>query len=131
MITGFLLLVCRMIEALGMEVSRTKSVCTACDSELGKGSAAALGEFGISYVYRAKSLGVGLGGGTRRNTTVQAKRQKALAARIASFRKLRMLQVDTAKLLRTGGNAGISYDAAITGVPPSTLLQHRRTCATI
>ena len=35
MLTGFLLLVCRMIEALGVEVSRTKSVCTACDGSRG------------------------------------------------------------------------------------------------
>ena len=42
-----------------------------------------------------------------------------------------MLQVDTAKLLKTGGNSGITFDAATTGVPPSTLLQFRRICATI
>ena len=131
MLVGFMLMVCRMIEELGMEVSRDKSVCTACDSELGRGIAVALSDFGITYVQRAKSLGAGLGGGVRRNTTVQAKRRRALADRISSFRRLRMLQVDTAKLLRTGGNGGVTYDAAITGVPPSTLLQFRRTCATI
>ena len=114
-----------------MMVSGTKSACTACDGELGREIAAALADFGITYVPKAKSLGVGLGGGARRNTTVQSKRHRALAARVASFRRLRKLQIDTAKLLRTGGTAGITYDAAVTGVPPSTLLQFRRTCATI
>ena len=116
MLVGFLLLVCRMIEELGMGVSKTKSVCTACDARLGKDIAAALVEFGVTHVDRAKSLGAGLGGGTRLNSVVQTERHKAMANRVASLRKLRMLQIDTAKLLRTGGNAGINYGAAIIGV---------------
>ena len=54
MIVGFLRFVCRMIEEMTMEVSRTKSVCTACDPRLGRAIAADLVEFGISYVHRAK-----------------------------------------------------------------------------
>jgi len=118
MLVGFLRLVCRMIEEMGMEVSRTKSVCTASDPKLGRGIAAELTEYGITYVDRAKSLGAGLGGGTRRNAIVQRKRLTALQARIASFRKLRAMAIDTAKLLRAGGNSGLNYNAAITGVPP-------------
>ena len=131
MLVGYLRLVCRMIEEMGMEVSRTKSVCTASYPKLGRGIAAELTEYGITYVDRAKSLGAGLGGGTRRNTIVQRKRLTALQARIASFRKLRAMAIDTAKLLRTGGNSGLNYDAAITGVPPTTLHQQRITCAII
>ncbi len=103
---------------MGMGVSRTKSGCTACDPKLGRTIAADLVDFGITYVHRAKSLGAGVGGGVRRNAIVQKKRLTALQARVASFRKLRAMAIDTAKLLRTGGNSGLNYDAAITGVSP-------------
>ena len=68
MLVGFLRFGCRMIEDMTMQVSRTKSVCAACDPQLGRAIAANLVEFGISYVHRAKSLGAGFAGGTRRNS---------------------------------------------------------------
>ena len=55
-----------------------------------------------------------LAAGVCRSTQVQFKRMQALRLRVGWFRKLRAMQVDTAKLLRTGGNIAINYDAAIT-----------------
>ena len=50
---------------------------------------------------------------------------------VRRFRQLRAMRIGTARLLRTGGNAAINYDAAITGVPPTTLSRQRRTAAAI
>ena len=46
-----------------MEVSRTKSVCTAARPEDGRELQSLLTEFGIKYDSLVKSLGTGLGAG--------------------------------------------------------------------
>ena len=76
-----------------------------------------------------KSLGVGLGAGTRRNSKVIKQRLKAFLKRLPRFQRLRMAGVGTARLLRTGGIAAITYGQAIAGVQPSMLLQQRRAAA--
>ena len=46
-IASFTNAACKAIEADGMEVSRTKSVCTASDTKLGRNIADELADFGI------------------------------------------------------------------------------------
>ena len=50
-----------------MEVSRTKSVCTASSDTVGKEVAAELSMYGIKYASKVMSLGAALGAGVAAN----------------------------------------------------------------
>ena len=73
-IVKFTKVVCDEIESKGMEISRTKSVCTASCNKLGKDIAEELSVFGIKYKKKVISLGAALGAGTRRNASNLIKR---------------------------------------------------------
>ena len=94
----------RMLKDL-LEVSKTKSMCTASSHAVGAALSRALTRHAIRFAYRVKSLGVGLGAGTRRNSKVIKQRLKAFVMRLPRFQRLRMAGVGTARLLRTGGIA--------------------------
>ena len=92
---------------------------------------AQLTEVGIEYHRAVKSLGAGLGGGKRRNTTVQRKRLREFKKRRTRFQRLRRSGVNMARLLRIGGNAAMTYGGAITGVSNTTLRQQRQASAVV
>ena len=75
-LVGFTMHVRGRISNAGMEVSAAKSVCTAFSAHLCNDIAQLLGEFNISFMPMAKSFGVGLGAGARRNASVINKRLK-------------------------------------------------------
>ncbi len=125
----FVLCVCDgMTDAL-LEVSQRKSVCTASSDALGDLLANGLRRYAVQYARRVKSLGVGLGAGIRRNAQVVSRRLRAFRQRVPRFRRLRAVGVSTARLLRTGGIAAMTYGQAVMGVATSTLLQQRRCAA--
>ncbi len=96
----FVLYVCdRMTDDL-LEVSKAKSVCTASSEELGHTLERDLRRYGIRFMRRVKSLGVGLGAGVRRNAVVGAARLRAFRKRLPRFRRLRAAGISTARLLR-------------------------------
>jgi len=121
--------ICRDIEKDGMEISRSKSICTASADEVGRGVAAALSEFGIKFSRTVVSLGAALGAGTRRNAMNLNGRLKKFRKRIIRSRKLRSAKVDTARLLRTGATKALTYGQAVMGVSNSMLLAQRRAAA--
>ena len=65
-----------------MELSKTKSVCTASTEALGRRLEELLKDLCVTFENTVKSLGVGLGAGVRRNTKVIAASIQSLAARI-------------------------------------------------
>ena len=75
-------------------------------------------------------MGAPLGAGTRRNCRVALKRTADFRLRMPRFRKLRRLGIHTAKLMRTGGVAALTYGQGVVGVSPSTLRNQRRMVAT-
>ena len=127
-VVGFGAIVCALLSICDMEISKTKSVCTASCNGLGKDIAKGLSRFGIKYEPTVKSLGVGLGAGTRRNSNVQRARLKAFKARLGGFRRLRRARHSTARVLRTGGTAGMTF-GQVMGVAPGMLEQQRRATA--
>ena len=112
-----------------MEISTTKSVCTASSPSLTHRIAVKLDEFSIKPVVRTKSLGVGMAAGNRRNASVINKRLKDYKKRLARFRMLKQAGVDTNRLNRTGGTAALVWGQEALGVPPTTLQQQRRAVA--
>ena len=114
---------------LRLEVSPTKNMCLASTAELGRALAEAWVSVHATFVTRARSLGAGLGAGTRRNVTVLEKRFNGFRQWISRFRMLKRSGVDIARLIRTGGAAALTYDEAITGVAPNLLLRQRRAVA--
>ena len=112
-----------------MEASKTKSGCTASSHTIGVQIARQLKECGIKYNSRVTSLGTGLGAGTRRNMKQVAKRLRAFRARRARFRMLRRNRIKTDRLLRTGGNAAMTFGQRALGVSDSVRLQQRRASA--
>ena len=128
-IVRFTMMVCEAIEEDGMEISRTKSACTASCNKLGKNIVELLNKFGIKYRMRVISLGAALAAGTRRNASNLAGRMRQFRKRIVRFRKLRRAKVDTSRLMRTGAVKSITYGQAVTGVSNSTLLAQRRAVA--
>ncbi len=123
------LAICDRMTEDRLEVSAKKSVCTASTKRLGTALSEKLARFAIRFEARVKSLGVGLGAGTRRNAQVASSRLRSFRARVGRFRRLRRAGVDTARLLRTGGNAAMTYGQAIMGVSNTLLRAQRRAAA--
>ena len=120
---------CGQIADAKMIVSDTKTFCTASSAKLGRSIAERLKNFGVQYKARVVSLGAGLGAGKRRAALMLNKRLKGFKARLPRFRKLAGMRVSTARILRTGGIAAMTYGQAVTGVPNTTLLHQRRAAA--
>ncbi len=120
--------ICDRLVGDGLEISSTKSVCSASKDSIGRELAAALSRYGFRFKRRVKSLGTGLAAGVRRNTAVAMSRLRAFKMRRYRFRRLRQAGVDTGRLLRTGGASGMTYDSAPMGVSPA-LLQRQRVAA--
>ncbi len=125
----FVLHVCDGMSAYLLEVSRAKSVCTASTDSLGSDLAQALRRYGIRYERRVKSLGTALGAGVRKNARVASARLRAFKQRLPRFRRIRAAGISTARLLRTGGIAAMTFGQAAMGVAPSLLLRQRRSAA--
>ena len=106
-LVGFIRSVCEGVREAGMEISTSKSVCTASSPSLTHRSAEGLKEHSIKPVIRTKSLGFGMAAGNRRNASVINKRLKDYKKRLARFRMLRKAGVDTNRLNRTGGTAAL------------------------
>ena len=70
-----------------------------------------------------------MGSGTCKNAGIQNSRLKNFKKRKGRFLSLRRAGVDTAKLIRAGGNAAIVYGGFAYGVAPSLLLGQRRAAA--
>ena len=128
-VVAFTMSVCNDVTTHKMEVSCTKSLCMASNTKLGQRIRDGLRRYGIQLRHRVTSLGAGLGAGRRRNAIVLKKRLTAFVKRLPRFRKLARARVRTARLLRTGGLASLSYGQSISGVAPSTLLRQRRAAA--
>ena len=94
---------CREVTDEHMEVSFTKSLCTASSGKLGRRLQRAFVPYGIRFQWRVTSLGSALGAGTRRNATVIKKRLTDFRRRLPRFRKLAAVGASTKKLVRTGG----------------------------
>ncbi len=56
-------------------------------------------------------------------------RLRSFQQRVPRFRRIRAAGISTARLLRTGGVAAMTYGQAVMGVAPSVLLQQRRAAA--
>ena len=117
------------IEGVGMELSRKKSICTANSDTLGKQLEECWTEIGVTYQRYAKSLGVGMGAGIRRNAKVARARLHNFKKRIPLFRRLKNLRIDPAKIVRTGGKAAITYGQGVLGVSNAMLRLQRRAVA--
>lgn len=108
-----------------MEVSATKSVCTASRNKLGHALPDTLREYRIVYKTKAKTLGVWLAAGVRRNSVVINTRLKQFRKRVHRYRMLGRARVDTTRMVRTGGVAALTYGESTHGVPSSLLLSER------
>ena len=75
----------------GMELSKTRSVCTASSYSLGARLCRRWKQHGIHFAKRVKALGAGLGAGVRRNVQALQARLEAFAARTWRFRSLKKL----------------------------------------
>ena len=128
-VVSFMTTVCRRLTSDRMQISETKTVCTASAQAVGREIEEGLSSFGILFVLRTKSLGVGMGAGARRNAAILRRRLSAFRRRVPRFRALRRARINTARLLRTGGVAALSWGEGVIGIPPSILLQQRRAAA--
>ena len=109
--------------------SDTKNVCAASKVKLGAEIALALRCLRLKCCLRVTSLGCGLGAGVRRNAGVSRMRLHAFKTRRKKFQVLRRAGVNTERLIRTGGAAGMTYGQAVMGVSDSVLLLQRRAVA--
>ena len=113
---GFIETVASFIEDTKQKLSKTKSLLTASTKKIGDLLCCRWKENGILIIFRkkTKALGVGLGAGVRRNVDVAKGRLQGYSARVARFRRLRKIGIDTARLLHTGLKA-MTYVAYIMG----------------
>ncbi len=123
-------MLCQGLLDLGLRLSLSgKCVVIATAPTVSRQIAHKLVDFGIKAADRAKNLGTGIGGGRRRNATVQKKRWGALKARLGRFASLLRQGFSVARLFRTGVTASFTYGDDVLGVAPSTLEARRRTVA--
>ena len=99
---GFIQHVADFVYNTGQELSKTKCLCTATTTELGKALTRKWGQLNIKFARKVKALGVGLGAGVRRNMGVMRSRLGKFRKRLGRFRRLRKVGVNTARLVRTG-----------------------------
>ena len=121
--------VCLGFEACELVLSQTKNKVVASRRQLGQAIQEGLKRWRVKWCATGKMLGVGSAAAIRRTTEVTAERVAEFARRRGQFGRLRRLGVDIARLLRTGGMAGVQYGQAILGVADYQLLQLRRRAA--
>ena len=114
---------------LRMRLSDTKCVCCASSTRIGRAIVAAATGLQLRLAPRVTSLGSALGAGRRRNMKVAHARLAGFQSRKKRFRRLRNAGVDTARLMRTGGIAALTFGQAVIGVSNKLLLQQRRAVA--
>ena len=122
-------IVAQGIKEAGMELSGTKSLCSASTKALADTLCKGWKEeddVHIQVQMNVKSLGAGLGAGRRRNTAVQEQRLAAFKKRTPKFRRLVKLGIKTDRIVRTGGTAGMGFGQAIAGVSNSTSQWQKR-----
>ncbi len=123
-------MLCQGLLDLGLRLSTSgKCIVIATAPTVARQVAHRLADFGVKAADRAKNLGTGIGGGRRRNATVQKKRWGALRARLGRFASLLRQGLSVARLFRTGVTASFTYGDDVLGVAPSTLEARRRTVA--
>jgi hypothetical protein len=116
------------LTGMRVDFSTTKNVALASSLELAQ-AVADMVAVPICVVSAAKSLGVGMGAGVRRNASAARKRLRQFVARRPQFKRLRRSGVDTSRLLRTGGTSAMTYGQAVLGVSSSLLVAQRRAAA--
>ena len=104
------------LRGIRMLFSDTKNVVCASSDGIARRIKAKLRGIKVKVARRVVSLGSGTGGGTRRNVTQMNKRLGAFRARIPRFKALRRSGVRTDRLLRTGGNAALTFGQKALGV---------------
>lgn len=124
-LVGFGTIICARIHAAGMEVSKTKTLCTASKANIGNSVARQLRRFGVKFRASVKSLDIGMAAGIKRNVKVARRRLGDCKRRISRFRRLKSAGVKPARILATGGTAGMTYNQAC-GVSPAMLRRQRR-----
>ena len=107
------------LRLMRLEFSPTKNVTTASSEALASRVCKDIKGIVMKYANRCVSLGSGLGAGTRRNTQQTLKRLKAFKSRVPRFKALKRARVDTARLLRTGGNAAMLFGGRVMGTSTS------------
>ena len=129
---GVIETVAKFIDDTKQELSKTKSLLTATTAKIGDELCSRWKKMGILIKFRrkVKALGVGLGAGIRRNVTVARGRLQGYTARVARFRQLRKIGVDTARLLRTVLKA-MTYGSSIMGFADGMLRSQRQVAAAI
>ena len=115
--------------SLRMELSPTKNFCCASRTRIGREIVKALPQLMIRLSRRVTSLGAPLAAGRRRSSLVASKRLRAFRMRVTRFRRLRKVGIDTARLIRIGGGAALTYGQHVCGVSNSLLLRQRRAVA--
>ena len=129
---GFIETVAEFVSGTGQELSKTKSLVTATTTKIGEELCSRWKGKYIHTTFRkkVKALGLGLGAGIRRNVSVARGTLQGYSARVARFRRLRKVGVDTARLLRTGLKA-MTYGSSILGGTCSMLRAQRQVAAAI
>ncbi len=123
---------CSGLVELGLKLSTSgKCVVTASTDGVGTDIAEGLREFGIVYQRRAKSLGVGVAGGRRRNTAVQKSRLRSLLGRLARMAAVAFAGLSPARLVEAGALPAMVYGDDCYGVSDATLMQRRRKIASV
>ncbi len=129
-IVGAGLELCEGMCKLGLRLSRSgKCNCTATTDAIGNNIADRMKAFGVVFMRRVKSLGVGLGAGKRRHAAVQKTRLGKFVQKLRRIIALACSGVSAVKLLRTGAAAVMTYGDDTIGVADSALLQRRRAVA--
>ena len=94
---------------LRMRLSDTKCVCCASSTRIGRAIVGAATGLKLRLAPRVTSLGSALGAGRRRTMKVAHARLAGFQSRKKRFRRLRNAGVDTARLMRTGGIAALTF----------------------
>ena len=102
---------------------------SACPQQLAAAAVAALPDIRLHAAQPGRSLGAGIGAGARRSAATVGQRARSFAARRSRCHLLRRAGVDTARILRTGGNAAMTHGTSVMGLAPSALLRQRRAAA--
>ena len=109
------------LRLMRLEFSPTKNVTCGSTHAIAKKVAEDITGISMKVVSRCVSLGTGLGAGRRRNAQQMGKRLGAFRARVPRFKALKRNGVDTARLLRTGGNAAMLFGGRVMGTSTSML----------
>ncbi len=118
---------CDGLVALKLRLSTDgKCLFTSTSYAVGDQVAGRLKRFGVVFAARVKSLGVGLGGGARRNAAVQESRLKKFVKRVHKLAALVKARLSAALVARTGGTAVMNFGDECVGVSDDLLLRRRR-----